>query len=502
MMIVTFVSIALAAGIFAGTYTLGNFLVWKYYLDDKMVENRSNEYINDFRQYVTDNQLFTTDMDKIAGFTGNRYMELVIYKDSQLIYSPGWLEDDTEEPTEEPSEDSTDIGEDPTEDASELDTGLGEETTEGVTEGVTEFETQGSTEAETEEETEAPDYSYGEGRDFRDYLNEDARREYEQLLADILDGNRELSPVVFKDGTLLVTVVDNSESLLATLVLIGSFLLAFIIMATIMMIAFSNLTRRITSLASNVKRVEHGAVDIPVYSKGNDEISTLASDINSMRISIVSNMSKEQEAWEANAGLITAMSHDIRTPLTVTMGYLDILDAQTEDESSKEYIDICKENTVKLKKLSDDMFQYFLVFGKRDIQLTFSSHPADMVIHHMLDEHMILLSESGYTFENSLELEGGDICVDMTYFGRVIDNIFSNVNKHADKASVVGVRTYSDGKEIFIEVSNGISSNIAESSEIGIKTCQKIMEQMGGKFTTKKQNGRFVATVVLPIVEK
>lgn len=488
MMIVTFVSIALAAGIFAGAYTLGNFLVWKYYLDDKMVENRSNEYINEFQQYVTSNRLFTTDMDKIAGFTGKRSMELVIFKDSQLIYSPGWLEDDTEDGTEGV-----------TEDASELGTELGGEGTEDVTEFVSELDTQESTEAETEAATKAPDYSYGEGRDFRDYLNEDARREYEQLLADILDGNRELSPVVFKDGTLLVTVVDYSENLLSSAVVVSSFILAFLVMAIIMMIAFSNLTRRITSLASNVKQVEHGAVDIPVYSKGSDEIATLASDINSMRISIVSNMSKEQEAWEANAGLITAMSHDIRTPLTVTMGYLDILESQTEDEVSKEYIDICKENTVKLKKLSDDMFQYFLVFGKREIQLEFDSYSACDVIHHMLDEHIILLSESGYTFENSFELEGGEICVDMTYFSRVIDNIFSNVNKYADKSSPVEVRTYSDGKQIFIEVSNGISLNIAESSEIGIKTCQKIMEQMGGKFTTQKQNGRFVARVVLPV---
>ena len=493
MMIITVVSIIVAVTVFVGCYILGNFLIWKYYLDDKMVEDRGKEYIERFQQYVTDSQLFTTDMDKIAGWTGNHYMELIIYKDSQLIYSPSRFEndeDDAETPTETPTELPTELG-------SEFSTEIEENPTEGNDNFLGD-----DTENGEELITEQPEYSYGEGRDFRDYLNEDAKLEYERLLADILEGNRELSPVVFKDGTLLVTVVDNSSNILATLVLIGSFVLAFILMAVIMMIAFSNLTRRITSLAANVKQVEHGAVDIPVYAKGNDEIATLASDINSMRISIVSNMSKEQEAWEANAGLITAMSHDIRTPLTVTMGYLDILDAQAEDETSKEYIDICKENTVKLKKLSDDMFQYFLVFGKREIQLTFDSYPAQNVIHHMLDEYIVLLTENGYKFENNLELEGGEICVDMTYFSRVIDNIFSNVNKYADKLSPVTVRTYSDGGEVFVEVTNGISTNIAESSEIGIKTCQKIMEQMGGRFTTQKQNGRFIATVVLPIVEK
>ncbi len=493
MMIITIFSIVLAVTVFVGCYVLGNFLVWKYYLDDKMVEDRSDDYINQFQQYVTDSQLFTTDMDKIAGWRGSSYMELIIYKDSQLIYSPSRFEDDKDDP-ETPTELPTELG-------SELGTELGTEAEEDPTEIGSGDYGDGAEDGD-EINTEPPEYVYGEGRDFRDYLNEDAKREYERLLADILEGNRELSPVVFKDGTLLVTVVDNSANILASLVLVGSFVFAFIIMAVIMMIAFSNLTRRITSLAANVKQVEHGAVDIPVYSKGNDEIATLASDINSMRISIVSNMSKEQEAWEANAGLITAMSHDIRTPLTVTMGYLDILDAQTEDEVSKEYIDICKENTVKLKKLSDDMFQYFLVFGKREIQLAFATYPAEDVIHHMLDEYIVLLTENGYSFENNLELEGGEICIDMTYFSRVIDNIFSNVNKYADKAYPVKVRTYSLGGEVFVEISNGISTNIAESSEIGIKTCHKIMEQMGGEFTYGRQDDSFVTTIKLPIVRK
>lgn len=473
MLLVTLLSIALAAGIFIGSFVLGNFLVWKYYLDDNMVQERADQYISSFQKYVTDNRLFTTDMSRInAWVSSSRYMELVIYKDSQLIYSPGWFEKET----------GTMI--------------------DGDTELTSGYPSENGTGNEPEKNTELQKPSYGEGRDFLDYLNEDARREYERILSDILDGNRELSPVVFTDGTLLVTVVDYSENLMHSGVVIISSTLAFSVLMIIMMIAFSKLTVRITRLAANVKMVEQGEINVPIYSKGKDEIATLASDINGMRVSIVSNMSKEREAWEANAGLITAMSHDIRTPLTVMMGYLDLIKLQCDDEAITEYIDVCRENAEKLKKLSDDMFRYFLVFGRRELQLDMAKYSAQSVIHHMLDEHIILLEEQGYTTVKASDNVDGEIYADVINLGRVIDNIFSNIRKYADMKKPVKFNIYvSDGK-LNIRAENYVTDAPAvESNEIGLKTCHKIMEQMGGEFASQRKDDTFAAIVSLPVTK-
>ena len=57
-----------------------------------------------------------------------------------------------------------------------------------------------------------------------------------------------------------------------------------------------------------------------------DEIGTLAASVDSMRNSIVETMRSEKAAWNSNTALITAMSHDIRTPLTSLVGYLDIIE--------------------------------------------------------------------------------------------------------------------------------------------------------------------------------
>lgn len=471
MLLVTLASIILAVGIFMGSFILGNFLVWKYYLDDNMVQKRVNQYIGDFQEYVTANRLFTTDMNRInAWVSSSRYMELVIYKDSQLIYSPEWFEKVTEA------------------------------STGNVTEETSGYTSADSTQNVSEMPTGSQKPNYGEGRDFRDYLNEDSRKEYENTLSDILDGNRELSPVVFTDGTLLVTVVDYSENLMHSGVIILSFALAFTVLMIVMMIAFSKLTMRITRLAANVKMVERGDMGIPIYSKGKDEIATLASDINSMRKSIVSNMSKEREAWEANAELITAMSHDIRTPLTVMMGYLDLMELQCDDETMAEYLNTCRENAVKLKKLSDDMFRYFLVFGRKELDLELCKYPAQSVVHHMLDEHIILLEEQGYVTVKESDDADGEICVDLINLGRVVDNIFSNIRKYADKDKPVKFSVYVSDGRLNIKVENFVTqAPIVESNEIGLKTCHKIMEQMGGEFVSQRNDNTFIATVSLPI---
>ncbi len=476
MLLATVLSFIVAVGVFMGAYTAGNFLVWKYYLDEKRVEERSLDHINDFQEYVRNNNLFTTDVERIDKWTGSKFIELIIYKDDQLIYSPEWFEKETDEATELPTEQGSEIN---TEQVSELSS-----------------EESGDVQAETKKEQ----YPYGEGRDFRDYLNEDTRKEYENALAEILEGNRELSPVLFKDGTLLVTVVDYSENLMYSGVVVGSAALAFIVLMVAVMLSFSRLTSRITKLASNVRQVESGKLEVPVIASGNDEIARLASDIDEMRTSIISNMSKEQEAWEANTGLITAMSHDIRTPLTILLGYIDLLELQTDDATEKEYISACRENAIRLKKLSDDMFGYFLVFGKREIQLDFSEQSAGDVINHMLDEHIILLRESGYNVEKTSEDIDGNIYVDLLYFGRVIDNVFSNIKKYADKSNPVKIyATQADGN-VIVEMSNKISdSNTAESSGIGIKTCTKIMEQMSGAFRVCDNEESFTSIIKLPL---
>lgn len=218
-----------------------------------------------------------------------------------------------------------------------------------------------------------------------------------------------------------------------------------------------------------------------------------------MRNSVAENMVREREAWEANSALVTAMSHDIRTPLTVIMGYLDLIELQNTDAENAEYISSCRENAMRLKRLSDDMFLYLLVFGKSEMSLNIELMPSDESVLHIIAEHSFLLSKSGYMVENDIRVGGEIVRIDTVYFSRVIDNVFSNITKYADADSPIRIKAESSDGFVRLSFTNKVRTdkNIPESNGIGIKTCIKIMQQMGGKLDIEEKDGDF--TVILSV---
>lgn len=555
------VALLVASAVFAGVRELGSFLVWRYYLDEADRQVRADGYVKDFQQYVTDNKLSVKDTSRISSWSAGNYVDMIIYKDSTLFYAPDWFKDfngDGEDDNLEDglslegelSEDSGEIpedGEEPSDDTDIVD-GFGsvdendsvpngsasEQITDETeyfsgTEESDAFETGESLESgsdpnesgdDTVEDREDSSAATGEDesasdtetqefvdkgwfsgdRGFVQYLTEEARETYLNRVDDILEGNAALTPIYFVDGTLFVMVVDYTEEFLNNLVFAIAIVSALLILVVIMLINFSNTTLRIKRLAHNVRSVERGDLDRPIKAEGNDEITALAKDVNSMRNSVVDTMTKERQAWEANAGLITAMSHDIRTPLTVLLGYLDIAELQNKDPANAEYLAACKENALRLKSLSDDMFSYFLVFGQKDILLESLEAQDSALLEHMVSEHKILLEEKGYVFERESSLPNVKIVVDTMFLGRVIDNIFSNIAKYADIASPVLMRAEIEEGYLKISFENRIKKDdsIPESNHIGLKTCTRIMEKMNGLFETASNEDSFTATVKIP----
>lgn len=449
LFIVMIIGLVVSVGLFTAIWNLGNFLIWRYYLNSEKTVQRNESYLEEFQNYVNENKLSTNDEAEIRKWTDKRYTELVIYKDGALICTPEWFV----------SEDESAEGED--------------------------------------SDTLYNDIISGE-RGFEQYLTEESRTRYEKALQDILDQNTDMTAIRFTDGRLLVAVIDYSEKFVKGVVLAVSIGIAFIVFAVIMALCFTHITSRVTKLAHDINRVEKGEINGPIVFDGNDEIATLASDVNMMRSAIIENMSRENRAWEANVGLITAMSHDIRTPLTVLLGYIDLMEIQNEDPVMSEYIQSCRENALRLKKLSDDLFSYFLVFGKKDFDLNIERCTVNELLRHMVEEHVILLTEKGQHVIQHWPEENSEFLADTVYLGRVIDNIFSNIGKYSDKDADVDINVYCENDRVCAEFKNKVGRiQGTESNEIGIKTCVKIMEQMGGGFEYFEDGNIFTVKVIL-----
>ncbi|MBR4031530.1 MAG: HAMP domain-containing histidine kinase [Clostridia bacterium] len=445
LILILILALITAAVVFVACKQFGDFLVWKYYLDEETKQERAENYIEDFQKYVKNKKLSIHDSKKIAAWSGGNYVDMIVYKDKNLVYAPDWFIDSSS----------------------------------------------------------PQDYFSGD-RNFEQYLTEEARTAYLERLEDILDENSDLSSVYFVDGTLLVRVIDYTEDFVYNLVFAASLLLALIVLAIIMILNFSATASRIKRLARDVRLVEGGNLELPIAIRGHDELSSLAEDVNSMRNSVVDTMTKEQQAWKANAELITAMSHDIRTPLTVMLGYLELMEMQEKSNIDSEYVAACKDNALRLKRLSDDMFSYFLVFGKKDALDGEMIDVGSEVIEHMLAERVILFEESGFELSYSHDLPSVTISVNLDYLGRVIDNVFANIQKYADLNAPVYIESEIKDGNLTLAFRNKIdkSSDRAESNGIGLKTCERIMERMGGSVTVVAESDDYSITLNFPVKEQ
>ena len=256
----------------------------------------------------------------------------------------------------------------------------------------------------------------------------------------------------------------------------------------------------IQKLENEIKILEGGNLDYNITINGNDELSFLAESINEMRKSFIDRLQSENEARVANSELITAISHDLRTPLTALVGYLDIIEYKKykTTENLMQYIHNSREKAYQIKSLSDKLFEYFLVFDRKN-DLDLETFNLTEILSQLFEEEIFMLSNEGFIFDYIPCTDTAYIDLNLISIRRVFDNIFSNISKYADRSSPIKIRCYIENNILFITVENKINTNLKSvtSTGIGLKTCNKIIQMHNGKLFTEKTNDSFKITITL-----
>jgi signal transduction histidine kinase len=237
--------------------------------------------------------------------------------------------------------------------------------------------------------------------------------------------------------------------------------------------------------------------------KGNDEISDLVRSIDDMRVAILSKQEKENEMQAASHKLVRSMSHDLRTPLTVLIGLLDIIESKKykSAEQLEEYTAKCRAKAYQIKEMSDQLFEYFLAYNAEEDELDFEAYDVQ-VLNEMLEDWIFSITEKGFNVEHTLTDKVCRVRLDVKYFRRVFDNIFSNIIKYADKNEKVIIREVVENGKIVISFSNTINKNIekVESTNIGLDVCTKIMSCHKGEFEHESDDENFTARIKMRVI--
>lgn len=308
----------------------------------------------------------------------------------------------------------------------------------------------------------------------------------------------------FADGEYTVAIFSSAATRLYDLCSFLSIALGAAALVSILLAYAGWVTRRISTLSSEVNAVSHGDLNHEIVPLHRDEISRLARDVETMRTTIIQRVQSEQNALQANSELITALSHDIRNPLTALIGYLELLEMDLDalPEADQSYVRACLDKSYRIRDLTGEMFRYFLVFSKEAQSVELESYDAQMVLWQLLGEYAEDLLAQGFQVETHALQTPCTLRTDVNLLKRVVDNLVSNVEKYADAASPVILQAEAADGALTIRIQNRVAPprpDAVESNRVGLRTCGTILQLLGGSFSVRTEDGCFTAECVLPV---
>lgn len=224
-----------------------------------------------------------------------------------------------------------------------------------------------------------------------------------------------------------------------------------------------------------IERMSKGDLNSKIEAKGDDELSLMALNINLMQDTINKLIVSEKESEKTKNELITNIAHDLRTPLTSIIGYLDILvnNDKLDDEKKKNYLSIAFEKSKKLEVLIEDLFSFTKMnYGD---ELVLKKERIDLVelLNQLLSELYPLFETNNLEYSLQTNVNSLLINLDPKLIVRLFENLINNAIKYGK-----------DGKNIIVKVNNIDELSKVEVSVInfGQLIPEKALKKLFDKF--------------------
>lgn len=271
-----------------------------------------------------------------------------------------------------------------------------------------------------------------------------------------------ITPVRIAEANLYVIVQKNADakrmheyytrgSVLPAMISFGIFLAVFFFL-------FYMLTRKkmkqIEELSQAMTAISQGNLDYRAPEISRDELGQLAREINHMSAELRSIKETEQETEKAKQKLITNVSHDLRTPLTSIIGYLQIIEERRyrSEEEKTHYLSIVTQKSKALKKLIDDLFEYTKL-SRHMIKFHKETIPINRLLAQLTEEMIPLAEENELSFEQNYSESGLLVHGDPHQIVRLFENLLINAIKYSNPG-VIKIQSSKIDTDVIIEIQN------------------------------------------------
>ncbi len=240
----------------------------------------------------------------------------------------------------------------------------------------------------------------------------------------------------------------SSEGPMPLLAAFAAFILLFYFMTQKKM-------RTIEELAKGLREISKGNLDYRVREKSRDELGSLAKNINRMTEELQRTIEEERRAEKTKSELITNVSHDLRTPLTLIMGYLRLLkDKNFEDERQAEhYLHVAYNKSEKMKVLIDDLFEYTKL-SNQGVKLFTRRVCLNELLEQLMEELVSFALENDLAIVRDFTAERIMADIDADKMIRVFENLLTNAIKYSYKPGAVTVKMRKEQSAVHICMEN------------------------------------------------
>ena len=271
-------------------------------------------------------------------------------------------------------------------------------------------------------------------------------------------------------------------------------------------------------IKKGIEKISGGEVDykIPIYGLGNEQ-SDIAQRVNSIGEGLDAALEESMKSERLKTDLITNVSHDIKTPLTSIISYVELMKQEENlPEEVKDYVRILDIKSQRLKSMVQDVFEISKAASK---QLPVNLEDLDLgkLLRQTLADMEEQIEESSVTVKAQIPAEAVMIHADGSRLYRVFQNLLQNALKYSLDGSRVFITLKTDNKTARATVKNisqeeipsdidfterfvrGDESRTDGGSGLGLSIARSFTEACGGVFGIEVDADLFVVTVEFPI---
>lgn len=247
----------------------------------------------------------------------------------------------------------------------------------------------------------------------------------------------------------------------------------FIIVCAVLLIVVFYLGSKLYRTKQQISLIQEAVTDIKdgnlnrkILTRENDMTKQICYDLNTITTDMQATLINQRQSEKAYKRLMTSLSHDVKTPLTSLVGYLEAIEKNIVTGKEKdEYIQVAISKAHSLKDFTERLFEWVKLDAREQL-FYFGVYDINELSRGIVADWIIVIENNNFDYEINIPETECLVRIDANSYTRVLNNLFQNVIAHSKGTKLI-FDLYEDEKQVTIKVSdNGIGIPSDEQSHI------------------------------------